>query len=47
MEVVSNQFCESFFEDSTDWGKSGFHYGFGENQRSIIQLLKLVRKIEG
>jgi hypothetical protein len=38
MEAVSNEFCESFFEDSTDWGKLGSHYGFGGNQRTVVQL---------
>jgi hypothetical protein len=38
MEVVSNEFCESFFEDSIDWGKLRSHYGFGGNQRIVVQL---------
>lgn len=38
MEVVFNEFYESFFEDLTDWGKLGSHYGFGGNQRTIVQL---------
>jgi hypothetical protein len=38
MEVVSNEFCQSFFEDLTNWGKLGFHYGFGGNQKTIVEL---------
>jgi hypothetical protein len=38
MEAVSNEFCKSFFEDLIDWGKLGFHYGFGGNQRIVVQL---------